>query len=117
MAKKSKKIKTSDEGGFVFSTNDDFDFSSHESGYTLENQDQELTVHLEKKGRGGKTAVVIKGFVGKDSDLANLGRALKQHCGVGGSVKDGEIIIQGNPRDKIMDYLKNNGYNAKRVGG
>ncbi len=117
MAKKSKKINTSGEGGFVFSTNEDFDFSSHESDHTLENDKQELTVHLEKKGRGGKTAVVIKGFIGKESDLANLGRALKQHCGVGGSVKDGEIIIQGNPRDKIMDYLKNNGFKAKRVGG
>jgi translation initiation factor 1 len=119
MAKKNKKIKlgSSDEGGFVFSTNEDFDYSSEESFDNLSPEEQELTVHLEKKGRGGKTAVVIKNFQGKDSQRADLARALKKFCGVGGSVKDGEIIIQGSVREKVMEYLAKNDYNYKRVGG
>jgi len=117
MSKKKNKINTSDEDGFVFSTNSDFDFSSESTSENLEPEDQELTVHLEKKGRGGKTAVVIKNFMGAESKLADLARSLKKHCGVGGGVKEGEIIIQGSDREKVMDYLTKQNYPHKRVGG
>ena len=114
----SKKISSlEDLGGFVFSTNKDFDFDQHqEDETTLDPKDQFLEAHLDKKNRAGKVATVIKGFVGSADDLKALGKELKTLCGVGGSAKDGEIIIQGNFRDKIMDYLKNKGYKVKRVG-
>lgn len=80
-------------------------------------QNQELEAHLEKKGRGGKTAIIIKGFQGSESELKKLGKALKNHCATGGSAKDGEIIIQGNQRDKAMEFLRQQGYKVKRVGG
>ena len=115
MAKKITSLE--DLGGFVFSTNKDFDLNPNsEEETTLEPQQQLLEAHLDKKNRGGKTATVIKGFVGATDDLKQLGKDLKTLCGVGGSVKEGEIIIQGNFRDKIMDYLKNKGYKVKRVG-
>lgn len=80
-------------------------------------QNQELEAHLEKKGRGGKTAIIIKGFQGSESELKKLGKALKNHCATGGSAKEGEIIIQGNQRDKAMDFLRKQGFKVKRVGG
>jgi translation initiation factor 1 len=116
MAKKITQL--SDLGGFVFSTNKDFDFSVNESpqGTTLISS-MRLEAHLEKKNRGGKTATVIKGFVGSDENLKQLGKMLKTRCGVGGSAKDGEIIIQGDFRNKIMEILTQEGYHVKRVGG
>jgi translation initiation factor 1 len=116
---KNKKINDlSALGGFVFSTNKDFDFSESEKTIeTPENNKQYLEAHLDKKNRAGKIATIIKGFVGTDEDLKDLAKKLKTLCGVGGSQKDGEIIIQGNFRDKIMEYLKKEGYNVKRVGG
>jgi len=116
-----KNKKTNDLsalGGFVFSTNKDFDFSENqEDVQTPENNKQYLEAHLDKKNRAGKIATVIKGFQGTDEDLKDLGKKLKTLCGVGGSQKEGEIIIQGNFRDKIMEFLKKEGYNVKRVGG
>lgn len=108
----------SDLGGFVFSTNKDFEFDSNEATQeTLDPGKQRLEAHLDKKNRGGKVATVILGFQGSDDDLKSLGKMLKTKCGVGGAVKDGEIIIQGNFRDKVMEILRAEGYNVKRVGG
>ena len=116
MAKKISSLE--DLGGFVFSTNKDFDFNQDQSSEeTLAPNQQQLEAYLDKKNRGGKIATVIKGFVGSADDLKTLAKDLKTLCGVGGSAKDGEIIIQGNFRDKIMDYLKNKGYKVKRIGG
>lgn len=116
MAKK-KLTDLSDLGGLVFSTNDDFDLNQNEELETLSPKDQRLEALFSNKGRGGKTVTVIKGFEGSEADLKALGKKLKTKCGVGGSIKDGEIIIQGKYRDKIMDILKADGYNVKRVGG
>jgi translation initiation factor 1 len=113
-----KKISSfEDLGGFVFSTNKDFSFEQEEELTTLPPHQQKLEAHLDKKNRGGKIATLITGFEGTEDDLKILTKSLKTLCGVGGSVKNGEIIIQGNFRDKIMDFLKKEGYKVKRVGG
>lgn len=114
---KKKLGSLEDLGGFVFSTNKDFEFEKEETQETLLNSEQRLEAHLDKKNRGGKVATVIKGYEGTDDDLKALAKQLKTLCGVGGSAKDGEIIIQGNFRDKIMDWLTKEGYKVKRVGG
>ena len=108
--KKNKKLT-------VYSTNPNFEYDedNHEV-ITLEPSDQLLEVWIDKH-RAGKTAIIIKGYVGDLSDIKTLSKKLKTKCGVGGSVKNGEIIIQGNVRDKIMDILKQDGYRYKRVGG
>ena len=110
MKKKNKKLT-------VYSTNPNFEYDedNHED-ITLEPSDQLLEVWIDKH-RAGKTAIIIKGFVGNLSEIKALSKKLKTKCGVGGSVKNGEIIIQGNVRDKIMDILKQDGYRYKRVGG
>lgn len=116
MAKKISSLE--DLGGFVFSTNKDFEFQNEsEQEETLLPGEQKLEAHLDKKNRGGKVATIIKGFAGNEDDLKTLAKQLKTLCGVGGSAKDGEIIIQGNFRDKIMDFLTKEGYKVKRVGG
>ena len=113
-----KKLNSLDDlSGFVFSTNDNFELNNEESQETLPPSEQYLEAHFSNKGRGGKTVTVVTGFIGEESDLKKLGKLLKTKCGVGGSVKDLEIIIQGNYRDKIMQLLKKEGYNIKRVGG
>ena len=84
---------------------------------TLKPDEQYLEAHFSNKGRGGKIVTIVKGFEGSESDLKGLGKLLKTKCGVGGSVKDGEIIIQGNHRDKVMQILKKEGYQVKRIGG
>lgn len=114
---KKKLSSLEDLGGFVFSTNNEFEMNTNEVQETLEPKKQFLEAHFSNKGRGGKTVTVISGFVGEENDLKKLGKLLKTKCGVGGSVKDFEIIIQGNYRDKIMEILKKEGYNIKRVGG
>tara|TARA_X000001036_G_scaffold6229_1_gene5657 strand:- start:1392 stop:1724 length:333 start_codon:yes stop_codon:yes gene_type:complete len=110
MKKKNKKLT-------VYSTNPNFEYDedNHEV-ITLEPSDQLLEVWIDKH-RAGKTAIIIKGYVGNLSEIKDLSKKLKTKCGVGGSVKNGEIIIQGNVRDKIMDILKQDGYRYKRVGG
>ena len=113
-----KKLGLEDLGGFVFSTNSDFqpDIETNDLS-TPKPGDQRLEAHYSSKGRGGKVVTVIKGFKGNDEDLASLGKDLRKKCGVGGSVKDGEIIIQGDVREKVMGFLKQDGYIVKRVGG
>lgn len=115
-----KKLGLEDLGGFVFSTNDNFDAENHKNNPEIETpapKDQMLEAHFSNKGRGGKTVTVIKGFEGKEEDLIDLGKQLKKKCGVGGSVKDREIIIQGDVREKVIQLLKDEGYRVKRVGG
>jgi len=116
---KKKLNSLSDLGGFVFSTNEKEDFSSfeEESDKLLSPKEQFLEAHFSNRGRGGKIVTIISGFKGSDIDLKNLGKLLKTKCGVGGSVKDKEILIQGNYRDKIIQILKKEGYQVKRVGG
>ncbi|MGI9139062.1 MAG: translation initiation factor [Sediminibacterium sp.] len=82
---------------------------------TISNAEQPLRVILETKHRAGKTVTIIYGFVGKQADMETLGKALKNHCGTGGSVKEGEIIIQGDHRQKVFQYLKQKGYNKVKL--
>lgn len=114
---KKKKLGLEDLGGFVFSTNEDFEYGEEEVLETLPANEQFLEAHFSNKGRGGKTVTIVKGFQGTEEDLKILAKLLKTKCGVGGAVKDGEIIIQGNYRDKVMEILKKAKYNVKRVGG
>ncbi|WP_282016058.1 translation initiation factor [Marinifilum flexuosum] len=111
MAKKKKNI--------VYSTNPDYNYEYEEDFVeeTLPPNQQKLKVLLDKKQRKGKVVTLIEGFVGSPDDLKDLGKILKSKCGGGGSAKDGEILIQGDHRDKIMDILKAEGYQVKRVGG
>ncbi len=110
--KKKKRISTdgSSSGGMVFSTNPDFEFQEQEETQTLPIAEQKLKVSLDRKRRKGKTVVLIENFEGKKEDLEELAKQLKNHCGVGGSAKDGEIIIQGDMLDKIKSFLKEKGF-------
>lgn len=102
--------------GVVFSTNPDFEYeeTAEIEPETLEPSKQNLIVSIDRKGRGGKQVTLVTGFVGSSDDLAELGRALKVKCGVGGSAKDGEITIQGDFRDRVTALLRDMGYKAKR---
>lgn len=102
--------------GVVYSTNHDFsyDISEKEEVETIKPASQKLVVAIDRRNRGGKQVTLVKGFVGTDDDLEDLSKMLKAKCGVGGSAKDGVIIIQGDQRDKVLSILLNNGYVAKR---
>ncbi len=102
--------------GIVYSTANDFDYAlqEEEEAATLLTQQQRLRVRIEKKGRGGKIVTLISGFVGSSSDLSQLAKTLKTKCGVGGSVKDGEILVQGDFRQRVIDLLKNLGYSQTK---
>jgi len=105
--------------GIVYSTNPGFKFEkdSPERAETLPPAAQLLHVWLDSKSRKGKTVTLIKGFKGREDDLEMLGRSLKTHCGTGGSVKEGEIIIQGDFREKVVTFLSKGGYKVKKAGG
>ena len=108
-----------DRLGTVFSTNPDFKYETgnDEEEETLPNNEQMLYVSIDRKQRKGKSVTLIEGFRGSSEDLKNLAKLLKQKCGVGGSSKDNEIIIQGEFKDKIIQLLQNEGYKVKRKGG
>lgn len=107
-----KKNDWKERLNIVYSTNPDFAYitDEKEEKETLPKQQQKLRVSIEKNRRGGKTVTIIRNFVGSDEDLKELGRLLKTKCGVGGSVKDGEILIQGEFKEKITELLKREGY-------
>ncbi len=100
----------------VYSTNPDFNYEveQNQEQETLPPDKQKLIVAIDKKGRAGKQVTAVTGFVGSQDDMASLAKILKTKCGVGGSAKDGEILIQGDFRDKIVTILTNLGYKAKR---
>ncbi len=105
--------------GVVYSTNSDFKYDKDEQSdpETLPTNQQKLIVQLDKKNRKGKAVTLITGFTGNTEDLEALGKLLKTKCGVGGTAKDGEILIQGDFRDKVILILTGEGYKVKRSGG
>jgi translation initiation factor 1 len=112
------KTPKNNQSPLVYSTNPNFSFEEQEETIeTIENQLQKLYVSIDKKQRAGKEVTLIEGYVGSEDDLKELGKLLKSKCGVGGSVKDGEILIQGNFRDKVMEILSKEKYQVKRKGG
>ena len=112
----SKKIG---KPGIVYSTNPDFKYSGADvnKNASIQPPMQDLRIFLDRKNRSGKAVTLVKGFIGKSDDLEKLGRELKSKCGVGGTVKEGEIMIQGDHRDKILQILNKAGYKAKLAGG
>jgi translation initiation factor 1 len=117
MSKKSKKFNNFE--GIVFSTDPDHEYQSfeEEAEETPLAKLQDLRVQLDKKQRGGKAVTLITGFKGKEEDLISLGKMLKTRCGVGGTVKDREILIQGDFRKKVVEILIKEGYKVKMIGG
>lgn len=120
MSKKSKR--KSDEDGMVYSTNPGATFGDLFADLRGDDDAQNpseitLEVHISKKGRAGKVATLVIGHPGEDAELKELAKELRNHCGVGGSVKDGEILLQGEVRARTMEFLEKKGYRTKRVGG
>lgn len=111
------KKHTPDKKGFVYSTDPNFSFNHEDDdAIALPPAQQPLRVLLETKQRGGKAVTVVYGYKGPEADLEQMGKQLKAYCGTGGSVKDGEILVQGDQRDKVMQWLGKQGYTkAKRV--
>lgn len=98
--------------GMVYSTNPDFQYQTNElvEPETLPKSQQRLRVRIERSGRGGKTVTLVSGFIGANTDIKELGKWLKGKCGVGGSVKDDEILVQGEFKERIIELLKSEGY-------
>lgn len=117
MSKKNNDWKKRD--GVVYSTSDNFEYNFGEGDevITLPPSQQKLKVLLDKKARAGKQVTLVEGFIGTEEDLKELGKLLKNKCGVGGSTKEGEILIQGDHRDKVLQVLLQVGYGAKKSGG
>ncbi|QEC51682.1 translation initiation factor 1 [Anseongella ginsenosidimutans] len=113
-------MKKKNTGGLVYSTDPGFQLgTSHEDGEeaTLAPNRQDLRVQLDRKQRAGKAVTLITGFRGRPDDLEKLGKMLKSKCGTGGSVKNGEVLVQGDFREKIMQILGSEGYRVKKSGG
>jgi translation initiation factor 1 len=111
--------KKKEKVNIVYSTNPNFQFQfdEEEEIQTLPNAQQKLYVSIDRKQRAGKEVTLVEGFVGADEDLKELGKMLKSKCGVGGTAKDNEILIQGNFKEKIFDLLVKEGYSVKKKGG
>lgn len=111
-----QKKKLNSLGGLVYSTDPNFKLDSDniEEQESLLPAQQKLRILLDKKQRAGKSVTLVEGFTGKDADREELGKKLKAFCGTGGSVKDGEILIQGDNREKVLQWLQKNGYTAAR---
>ena len=112
-------MKRQDKTGVVYSTNPDFqyEYNVNKEPETLVPAKQDLRIMLDSRNRKGKRVTLITGFSGTDNDLQKLGRELKTICGSGGTAKEGEILIQGDFREKVMDYLLKRGYKVKKSGG
>ncbi len=118
MAKQKSNKRRSDSDGLVFSTNRELDLApeSEEEG-SVPPSEQLLYVSLDRKQRGGKPVTLVEGFEGSGMELLVLGKELKQRCGVGGSVKDGCVLVQGDHRNAVVEHLEKSGYRVKRKGG
>lgn len=115
---KKKASREAGSSGIVYSTDPSFRQEEEAPAeFTLPPKQQKVRIRLDTRQRAGKAVTLVEGFAGKKEDLEDLGKKLKTHCGTGGSVKDGAIIVQGDQRDKILSWLLNNGYTlAKKAG-